>query len=309
MKEILDLINDYFNGSFSVFTATTQFIDYLLTIKRPMALPFPIEITPHVAQYIINGHNDYNRKFTPGTCSSYAKQMENNEWTLNGETIVFLTNNQLGDGQHRLGACIKCGLPIKTMIVCGIDSNVMTTMDSGKQRSNADAMSLFSQNGDKDTLLAKIVTTAINNLSAHYAEHGSSSTRTTAVTKTQLENFYMQHKDLCEEIKDKVKSWKNDIKKAPFISDKEIGGFAIYFILKGCPKDLVLEYFSIFISGRWGNTVLTKSVYDKLVNTNKREMTLRAQYLIKGWNGFVSGILDKAIRKTESIPALVVPTF
>ena len=49
--------------------------------------------------------------------SALAKALEDGEWQLNGETIVFSDTGRLIDGQNRLIAVIKTGVPIDTIVV------------------------------------------------------------------------------------------------------------------------------------------------------------------------------------------------
>lgn len=307
MKRILSLCDKYLNGEFEVYTADIDFIDFLLSFKKPFGIPFPIKITPEVAKHIIDVHNEHNRKHTESSSSSLAKQIENDEWQLNGEPFIFLSDGNVGDCQHRSYGCIKSDKPIDVFIVCGIDPKVMPTIDSGKSRSNADCLSLKNKDRNKDSLLASIVTCAINNIKGYFAEHGSSSTRPTAPTRLEVDKFYDKYEDLCNEIHDYTKEWKKNLSKNNHIlTPREMGGFALYFIIKGCNHAKVTEYFNIFVNGTYGNTTLMKSVHDKICKTNVKDMRLRAQYIIKGWNNFINEDFDRTINKTKEVPSLII---
>tara|TARA_R110002020_G_scaffold295671_1_gene511240 strand:+ start:1110 stop:1817 length:708 start_codon:yes stop_codon:yes gene_type:complete len=67
--------------------------------------------------------------------------MSAGKWKMNGEPIILNGDGSLLNGQHRLLACVKSGKPFPSLIVKGIDVSAFDTMDSGKARTLADAMS------------------------------------------------------------------------------------------------------------------------------------------------------------------------
>ena len=61
---------------------------------------------------------------------------------MDGSAVRFDTNGVLLDGQHRLDACIKAGVPIKTLMVTGIDPEASIIMDTGAKRTASDMLKL-----------------------------------------------------------------------------------------------------------------------------------------------------------------------
>jgi hypothetical protein len=59
-------------------------------------------------------------------------------WKVNGETIKFDVDGYLIDGQHRLEACVRTGIPFKTIVVRGLENCDM--VDSGLRRTAADIL-------------------------------------------------------------------------------------------------------------------------------------------------------------------------
>ncbi|MBR3314229.1 MAG: hypothetical protein IKG18_08835 [Atopobiaceae bacterium] len=68
--------------------------------------------------------------------------IENGEWKLNGETIVFSDEGVLLDGQNRLNACVRANKPIVTLVVRGIAASAQITMDTGVKRTVADFLKM-----------------------------------------------------------------------------------------------------------------------------------------------------------------------
>lgn len=85
-------------------------------------------------------HNDINRALKPGLVSKYAWELRNDDWTLNGQSIVLADDGTLLDGQHRLTACVEAGIPFHAVVVKGVDKAVFDTIDTGMARSAADVL-------------------------------------------------------------------------------------------------------------------------------------------------------------------------
>lgn len=91
-------------------------------------------ITPDVAEKMLLANiGNRNIKREP-----IELALKSGEWSLNGATIVFDEKGNLIDGQHRLTACVKTGVPIDSVVVRGITRAAQDTMDSGVKRTLGD---------------------------------------------------------------------------------------------------------------------------------------------------------------------------
>jgi hypothetical protein len=100
-----------------------------------------IRVTPEIAAQMLD-KNTSNRPMN----GIHAKAMKDSflagDMILNGETIIFDVDGVLLNGQHRLQGCIESGVSWDTLVVRGIDPEAFRTLDSGKKRSTADALSM-----------------------------------------------------------------------------------------------------------------------------------------------------------------------
>lgn len=99
-------------------------------------------VTPEIAQYWLNEKNRINRKIRPHRVARYARIMANGLWMLNGEALVFDSNGDLRNGQHRLQACVNAGASFPAVVVRGVDPSVFGTFDQGIARTNGDVLGL-----------------------------------------------------------------------------------------------------------------------------------------------------------------------
>jgi hypothetical protein len=99
------------------------------------------KITPAMATKLLERYNvEGNRKKKPATVKRYVNYMNQNQWSLTGDTIKFSDVATLLDGQHRLIACVKSGKAFITHVVFGIDRDAFWFMDRGKNRFGADGL-------------------------------------------------------------------------------------------------------------------------------------------------------------------------
>jgi hypothetical protein len=98
-----------------------------------------IEIGPELAEHILQTRNLSNRPMKPGKIKDYAADLRSGRWGMTGDTIKFASDGTLKDGQNRLAAVIRAHGPIlRTHAVFGVDADLFTRMDIGKNRTPAD---------------------------------------------------------------------------------------------------------------------------------------------------------------------------
>lgn len=107
---------------------------------QKMTIDHKIEtIDPETAKQYLK-KNDSNRKIRKKQVQYLARQMKNNEWSLNGQGITFSSTGRLLNGQHRLLACIEAGVPFQTLVVRGVANEAFAKIDTGAPRSAADVL-------------------------------------------------------------------------------------------------------------------------------------------------------------------------
>jgi hypothetical protein len=111
-------------------------------IRRPPTNTRVVEFSPQLAEWILLNLNEGNRSRKLAKIRKYAEDMATGSWGLTGDTIKFGANGQLRDGQNRLAACVRAGKPFTTHVAFGIDPELFTRMDIGKNRSGGDVFKI-----------------------------------------------------------------------------------------------------------------------------------------------------------------------
>jgi hypothetical protein len=75
------------------------------------------------ALYMSN--NARHRPIKEKKVAEYMAEMRDGKWRLNGKTICFDWNGRLLNGQHRLSAVIRSGVSLTTVVVRGLDPDLV----------------------------------------------------------------------------------------------------------------------------------------------------------------------------------------
>ena len=101
-----------------------------------------IVLTPEKATELLE-HNLLNRPLNGQHVQRIARQIIDDKWRFNGDTIKVANTGEVLDGQHRLWAVIEAKKSIETIIVYGIEREAFATIDTlRKPRSGGDTLSL-----------------------------------------------------------------------------------------------------------------------------------------------------------------------
>lgn len=98
-------------------------------------------ITPDAAAQLV-GTMGRNRRSRRPRVEQYARDMKEGRWTLNGATVVIDRDGKLLDGQHRMAAVVEAGVAVNMMVVRGVDTDAMPTIDTGMARTYSDVIGI-----------------------------------------------------------------------------------------------------------------------------------------------------------------------
>ena len=109
-------------------------------VELPTRLRTTVEVIyPETAElYLANMDNP--RKLRDMVVDRYARDMANGAWHVGTSAISFDADGVLRDGQHRLTACIRAGVPFVTVVYRGIGEGAVLNMDRGLKRMWADVL-------------------------------------------------------------------------------------------------------------------------------------------------------------------------
>jgi hypothetical protein len=100
-----------------------------------------MQVTPELADAWMK-RNESNRPFRISTSNRYAAVMAAGRWRQppTAESIKFDRDGLLRDGQHRLSAVVKAGVPVRFCIAFGCDPEEWKVYDQGLARTASDIL-------------------------------------------------------------------------------------------------------------------------------------------------------------------------
>lgn len=101
-----------------------------------------VTITPDMAEAWLERRCAHQRPVSQNNIRGLTSQITAGKWCFDGSSIVFDTNGQLIDGQHRCIAVVEANRPIESMVIWGVEPEAYLTKDTGKSRSAADILNI-----------------------------------------------------------------------------------------------------------------------------------------------------------------------
>lgn len=113
-----------------------------------------VEITPEFAKTLLN-QNENNRKLSRVRVEAITRDILDGNWVFDGSPIRVSSDGELLDGQHRLAAVCRAGVPVVSLLIIGLERDSSITMDSGKSRTLADQLKM--QGEKNSTNLSSVI--------------------------------------------------------------------------------------------------------------------------------------------------------
>ena len=96
------------------------------------------EVSGKEARDGLEHHNPYNREMSESRSQNFAKKMAERKWLLTGEPLIKDKKGNYVDGQNRLRGVDISGVPLRTLVVTGVDQQVFHVVGGGNPKRTAD---------------------------------------------------------------------------------------------------------------------------------------------------------------------------
>jgi len=120
---------------------------------------FKIMMTPYMAQYILDHLNKNNRKIVDGQIAAIRRSAAEVGWLWDGGAIVFTTEGNIIEFQHRLRVIVERDKTVEVIVVTGVDPEVFTQAAPAKNRTVTDAINKIDKSATSDevTVLRQLI--------------------------------------------------------------------------------------------------------------------------------------------------------
>jgi hypothetical protein len=247
-----------------------------------------VTMTPELATELL-AKNTRNRNLNSKLVASYARAMVRGDWKPNGEAYKISLANQVLDGQHRLAAVglADVDLPLQ-VLVSGLPTEAQDTMDTGRKRTTADALSIHGM-GNANVLAS--VTRRV----WMWDRGNFKFTNTEAPTTAEILETIQKYPSLHRSAEIGVRTGK-----AYRPANATVTGIA-HHLFHHIDEDVTTEFFAQLATGAGldeGHPVLTlrnRLVRDKVIGKNLTT-PLALAYFVRAWN---------AVREDRSLTVII----
>lgn len=98
-----------------------------------------VVITPDRARHLLDLNAENNRRKKESKVTGYARDMRKGLWkSRTGETVKVSSSGVMIDGQNRMHAVVRAGVPVTFDIVWNVPDDRMQVIDAGAPRTTAD---------------------------------------------------------------------------------------------------------------------------------------------------------------------------
>jgi len=270
-------------------------------IKNPPQNSRVIEVTPFLAEHILENLNIGNRTKKTEKIKTYAKDMLGGNWSLTNATLAFGKDGYLKDGQNRLSACVRAGKPFITHAIFGIDPESFIHMDVGANRSNMDVFTIMG------VPYPSMTGSVLRHIVAYKSGHAN--TKNVRLTNDELRKFYVDEVDT--NVLEKAIRLSKITKKSTLIPVPPLAAL-FYIVAESGDDEKVCEFLNDLASNH-GKGVrspvryfLTKITEIRVANRNKVTADVMSILLARTWinylNGRASTRADMSIDSNSMMP-------
>jgi len=258
-------------------------------------------ITPIMAEKYLASNAGHQRNVAFSHLFHLRQQMENDQWMMTGEPIIFDVNGCLVDGQHRLRALILAGITLQFMVVRGVPFESFVAMNSGKSRSNGNIFAIHGvPNYNSAAAAVRVVLNyrrarAITRRDGKDVESGSLNSYVKASVSELIEEYDKHPCEYGQAIAIALACKKS----APVSAVAAVAAIALIDARHGI--DEVLLFWDGFRTGANLESddpilYLNNKMRDNAGSRNKMSQNMVITLMIEAWNRYVKGTSCKFIR-------------
>lgn len=192
-------------------------------------------ITPGYARQLLKTVRN-NRNISKSRVSTYVGDIMRGKWnSMTGTSISINWDGELDDGQHRLSAIVKCGIPVDMWVCRGTEPKSL--YDAGRGRSQRDQLQITCPNMDAIYRSNK-VHGMINSLITGWRDRRT-------ITSSEYAEYVDTHKEELDKFLSKINMNRNAQKIT--IQPVYVGMYLAY--QNGIDIDVIADFYEILITG------------------------------------------------------------
>lgn len=269
----------------------------------------PQLITPAYAAELLK-MNTNNRAIRQSKVDALAESMRKGEWELSNDAITISEGNVLLNGQHRLMAVVKSGVPCNFIVYTGAPDSTFDIMDTPSLRKVSD---VIQRKGGTNTVRMQATIAAVSRWIDDYENNWETLFRFdnhARGTRREAITYYEEHKDI-------LTKWLNRAaqiveKNVALLPTTTLAGFAVFLESKLNHSEEKIATFlkELILDGMTSNGTILYARKRLLRNKMKLETLKRGddiRLLVRAWNDFCLGRQVQIIKMNEDVFVYIRP--
>lgn len=255
-----------------------------------------VTVTPALADLILKRNPD-NRNLRKARLAEIKADLQNDNFAMNGESIILSKDGLLNDGQHRLVAVRDTGIPLQTMMVFGVARSSRLTLDQGTSRSSGDYLGMAGKGVDANTVaaVARLIIQYGRSGSIDPSNRGGRINR--VVTKSEIVGIAMDREiEIVASIKCTTRCGK-------WIGSRSFVSFA-HWVLAQADHNAATDFFERLVDGAVTAEQPLYTLRQRLIGEPTMSTPSRLEAMVRTWNATRRGEPLTRIMITGRVPAV-----
>lgn len=189
-------------------------------------------ITPKLAATYLE-RNKNNRNIRDRVVEAYAREMKAGNWVVQHQGIAFNENGDLVDGQHRLHAIVKAGVPVQMTVTRGLPVECVGGIDQGAKRKFEDVLKMQYADEADEALKNTRMVAAIRSVVRYNINHGMN------LTFNEVRFLYKKFQDEFDVIHRITNGGKSGL-------SSESAGAVASALIWGEPEEAIVKWCKVF---------------------------------------------------------------
>jgi len=244
-------------------------------------------ITPETAASIL-AKNLSNRPISGRHVDFLTAQIKGGYFLETGDSIKISKEGELIDGQHRLSAVVRSGVPIVCAIARDVDRSVFEVLDTGRARSSSDVLAVSGfRNANNLAAAARFILLHKAGLNSRAAQGDvSDAIQSDFQSNKKVLDFVEANADAIQEA---VSFAAVAYKKCRFVATSEYAAY--YYIFSEKSKEDARFFWEKFASGsnldEKSPILLLRRALERNVTSHvKLTQYSKKYYIVRAWNAF-----------------------
>ena len=269
-------------------------------------------VTPKKAKELIGLNYKGNRNLITSRVDMYAGELQRGLWMATGEPVIIDWYGSILNGQHRLAAIIKTGIPAKLDLRYGVDPAAYDVIDTGRARVLSDILPI--ENPRQVSSLYRLYLSYLGTEGAGYTHFGKTSPAAFKEDRPGAVEWATKHEKLLTKI---INTCYRDKEARNLLRPPAVFMGFYFWVARKSPKEAD-DFFRILIDGvnyEYGKNDPIRQLREQIrflsAPTSKRKggsmpLWMHGAMIIKSWNVWMEGETIRQLRMlhTEKWPRM-----